>query len=119
MPWEVLQDAGDALPLRLLRSADMPASAQTGGNASRLLCRASSLNRADIALPRCTPGRLLGFAGHALDGADPGFSRVARVAAIRRTRLTVRLGMSLQRAVWGLWVTGPDAISVDCRSFTG
>ena len=34
-------------------------------------------------------------------------------------KLTVRLGMSLQRAVWGLWVTGPDAISVDCRSFTG
>jgi len=33
--------------------------------------------------------------------------------------LSVRLGMKLQRAVWGLWVTGPDAISVGCRSFTG
>jgi len=34
-------------------------------------------------------------------------------------RVSVRLGTRLQRAVWGLWVTGPDAISVGCRSFTG
>jgi len=39
--------------------------------------------------------------------------------AAKLNGLSVRLGMKLQRAVWGLWVTGPDAISVGCRSFTG
>jgi len=54
---------------------------------------------------------------YAPNGLDVAVGRTT--VAPKPSPLSVRLGMRLQRAVWGLWVTGPDAISVGCRSFTG